>query len=316
MSKSVVAHPLASLVPPMMQDELVELERDIQDHGQRQPIILYDGQILDGRHRYAVCQKLGIEPKVEAFAGSEAEAKALVLSLNVHRRHLTFAQKKALIEVELQRDPTQSDRMIAEKVKASPTSVGKVRAEAEAAGQLSTVDSSIGRDGKTRQRMPKAAPMETSFDPARVAESFAAARPALEAEIARDNRRAIREASQKPTTTPAKAEPLCCAFCSKTQHEVQKLIVGPYGRLMTGQLVCICDQCVDLCKEIVNEHRAKAAKLAETAEPEALIEGDAAPNTPTTTRKHTRQPRQNGAGEAQATATGAAGYKAGAGAQP
>ena len=145
----------------MTSDELVELERDIAKNEQQQPITLFEGQILDGRHRYAVCQKLGKVPQTTEFKGTAAEAKALVLSLNVHRRHLTFAQKAKLIESELQRDPAQSDRTIAAKAKTSPTTVGKVRAKAEAAGQLSTVDSSKrrGADGKTRQQPAKPKPV-------------------------------------------------------------------------------------------------------------------------------------------------------------
>lgn len=38
-------------------------------------------------------------------------------------------------------------------------------------------------------------------------------------------------------------EPLRCSFCSKTQFEVSKLIAGP--------LVFICDECVDLCADIL-----------------------------------------------------------------
>lgn len=148
-------HPLANIIPLMLTDEAVDLERDIEANGQRQPITIYNGMILDGRHRYAVCLKLGIEPKTETFTGTEDEAKALVLSLNIHRRHLTFDQKQAIIDAELKRDPTQSDRTIAAKAKASPTTVGKSRAKGEAAGQLSTVDSSTGADGKTRKRTAK-----------------------------------------------------------------------------------------------------------------------------------------------------------------
>ncbi|MGL9769516.1 MAG: ATP-dependent protease ATP-binding subunit ClpX [Sodalis sp. (in: enterobacteria)] len=38
---------------------------------------------------------------------------------------------------------------------------------------------------------------------------------------------------------------LCCSFCSKSQHEVRKLIAGPS--------VYICDECVDLCNDIIRE---------------------------------------------------------------
>ena len=41
------------------------------------------------------------------------------------------------------------------------------------------------------------------------------------------------------------SEPLVCSFCGKSQHEVRKLIAGPQ--------VYICDECVELCMEIIRE---------------------------------------------------------------
>src|SRR6056297_4094464 len=38
---------------------------------------------------------------------------------------------------------------------------------------------------------------------------------------------------------------LYCSFCGKSQHEVRKLIAGPS--------VFICDECVDLCTDIIRE---------------------------------------------------------------
>ena len=38
---------------------------------------------------------------------------------------------------------------------------------------------------------------------------------------------------------------LYCSFCGKSQHEVKKLIAGPS--------VFICDECVDLCNDIIVE---------------------------------------------------------------
>ena len=44
----------------------------------------------------------------------------------------------------------------------------------------------------------------------------------------------------------AKAESLLqCSFCAKSQEQVRKLIAGPG--------VYICDQCVDLCNEIIDD---------------------------------------------------------------
>ena len=38
---------------------------------------------------------------------------------------------------------------------------------------------------------------------------------------------------------------LYCSFCGKSQHEVKKLIAGPS--------VFVCDECIDLCNEIIRD---------------------------------------------------------------
>jgi ParB-like chromosome segregation protein Spo0J len=90
-------HPACRLLPELDADQFAELVKDIEAHGQRHPIIVDEaGVILDGRHRYKAVWQLGIEPKVETFHGTEAEKIALVMSENVHRRHLTLDQRKAI----------------------------------------------------------------------------------------------------------------------------------------------------------------------------------------------------------------------------
>ena len=41
-------------------------------------------------------------------------------------------------------------------------------------------------------------------------------------------------------------EQLLCSFCGKSQRQVKKLIAGPG--------VYICDECIDLCNEIIAKH--------------------------------------------------------------
>jgi len=44
-----------------------------------------------------------------------------------------------------------------------------------------------------------------------------------------------------------------CSFCGKSQEQVHRLIAGPGG-------VYICDECIDLCREIIEEEQANAPK--------------------------------------------------------
>ena len=64
---------------------------DINQHGLECPIELYRGKILDGRRRYRACLLASVEPDfVETMP---ADPVAYVMSLNLHRRHLTPSQK-------------------------------------------------------------------------------------------------------------------------------------------------------------------------------------------------------------------------------
>jgi ATP-dependent Clp protease ATP-binding subunit ClpX len=46
---------------------------------------------------------------------------------------------------------------------------------------------------------------------------------------------------------------LKCSFCGKSQKQVKKLIAGPG--------VYICDECIDLCNEIIEEELAEPSDL-------------------------------------------------------
>ena len=48
-------------------------------------------------------------------------------------------------------------------------------------------------------------------------------------------------------------ELLKCSFCGKSQKQVKKLIAGPG--------VYICDECIDLCNEIIEEELTETSEL-------------------------------------------------------
>jgi ParB-like chromosome segregation protein Spo0J len=78
-------HPLPDAFPPLEGDEFDALVADIKANGLREPITIFEGKILDGRNRYRACVKVGIEVKTEPFEGTEADARAFVISKNIHR---------------------------------------------------------------------------------------------------------------------------------------------------------------------------------------------------------------------------------------
>ncbi len=57
-------------------------------------ILIYEGKILDGRHRYEAALQAGVDPVFVEFQGTKAEAIAYVTSENVSRRHLNNQEKE------------------------------------------------------------------------------------------------------------------------------------------------------------------------------------------------------------------------------
>lgn len=110
-------HPFADIFPMLDKARGDELRDDIAAHGLRDPVVLFEGMILDGRNRYGGLfdiAKLGLSylghPLTaadlvpgsetgagfgffEQFKGTEAEALEYVLSKNLHRRHLNESQR-------------------------------------------------------------------------------------------------------------------------------------------------------------------------------------------------------------------------------
>ena len=84
-------HAIADIFPLMDGQPLADLTEDIKIHGLREPIWLYEGQILDGRNRYRACLAAGVEPVFADYSGNDALAFAV--SLNLHRRHLNESQR-------------------------------------------------------------------------------------------------------------------------------------------------------------------------------------------------------------------------------
>jgi N6-adenosine-specific RNA methylase IME4 len=90
----LTAHPAAESFPMMDPDRLQQLTESIASTGLQVPILLCDGQILDGRNRYAACREAGVQPRFEEFAGGNPFEH--VWALNGQRRDLEAGQRAAI----------------------------------------------------------------------------------------------------------------------------------------------------------------------------------------------------------------------------
>jgi ParB-like chromosome segregation protein Spo0J len=106
-TKKLKAHPYAQLLPPMTAAELEALAADIAEHGLRQPVVLYDGQVLDGRHRLLACERAGVEPTFTEYDGDDP--LGFVLSANITRRNLNPAQRAVVAARCVADTPLSSD---------------------------------------------------------------------------------------------------------------------------------------------------------------------------------------------------------------
>lgn len=85
-------HEVANIFPLLTGTEYVVLREDIKSNGLIEPIVLYEGKILDGRNRYTACLDIGIEPQCEEYSGKQSPLD-YVISKNLHRRHLNETQR-------------------------------------------------------------------------------------------------------------------------------------------------------------------------------------------------------------------------------
>lgn len=170
-----------SLIPPLTDDEYSRLERSIIAEGVRDPIITWQGTIVDGHNRYRICQEHGIAFKTaEIVFGSKDAAKIWIIENQFGRRNLNSYQKSVLA---LQLEP-----LYAAEAKRRQQEAGGDRGNQYTGGKVAL-----------SQNSEKAAPLHTDERLAQVAgisRDTIRKVKAIEAEAAKGNEVAI-EARQK-----------------------------------------------------------------------------------------------------------------------
>ena len=92
-----------SLIPPLAKEELAQLETNIKADGCRDPMVTWNGTLLDGHNRYAICQKHGIQFKTVAMDFEDEDAACVwVIHNQFGRRNL---QPFTRVELALKLEP-------------------------------------------------------------------------------------------------------------------------------------------------------------------------------------------------------------------
>jgi hypothetical protein len=92
-------------------------------------------------------------PKMVSLADDDISPIEYVICANIARRHLTAEQKLSIVAELIRAKPEASSLQIAKLAKASPTTVVKVRHKLEAAGDVSTAETSTDPKGRKQPRV-------------------------------------------------------------------------------------------------------------------------------------------------------------------
>jgi hypothetical protein len=178
---SIPIHDAANLFPLIEdQDELIKIGTDIKDRGLISPIgiVVENGNAIlaDGRNRLDAMELVGLKislietstgawrlvakgnlTEIDIYKRISATVNVVttdpwdyVISVNMHRRHLTGEQKREVVAKLLEANPDRSNRSIARVAKVDDKTVGAVRRELEATAEIPQLDKRTGKDGKAR----------------------------------------------------------------------------------------------------------------------------------------------------------------------
>ena len=98
MADIVINEKFITLIPPLNKAEYTELEKSLIKEGCREPLITWNGYLIDGHNRYEICTRLNIKYKVANMPfESEEDAISWICSNQLGRRSISEETRKYLI---------------------------------------------------------------------------------------------------------------------------------------------------------------------------------------------------------------------------
>ena len=153
---------LKAFIPPLSDEENNNLEKDILENGCLDPLVIWDGTIVDGHHRYAICRKHNIpfETREMSFT-SVAETKLWMCRQQKTRRNLSTVAKvvmelqckELLLEIGKQKQGNRKDqteshntrKIIAQRTGTSENTVQRIEKIWEVADEATKGDLLLGK---------------------------------------------------------------------------------------------------------------------------------------------------------------------------
>jgi ParB-like chromosome segregation protein Spo0J len=156
MTTKYTFHPKCALFPIMSGAEQRALADDIKKNGLRSPIVLDkndESVIVEGRNRFLACERVNVEPQFVRCP--DDDPTAVIISANIHRRHLTAEQRRDLLIEVLKAQPEKSNVQIAKQTGVSDKTVAAARKKGEDVRSIPNVaerTDSKGRKQPARKR--------------------------------------------------------------------------------------------------------------------------------------------------------------------
>lgn len=265
-------HPLCTLFPRLSGADFDALAADIKANGLREPITTHDGMILDGGNRYRACLAAGVKPTFAKFKGESLVA--FVLSVNLHRRHMTPGQQAAIVASAqdwAKSDKHGGDRKSDQGATLHLDSVGKRAAESGASVRTQKMADKVaktspelaGKVSRGEISLPKAAKQLAPSNPVETPEAkvvkIKTSGPTVESLLA-DNE-ALRGEIATLKDNARELAALLESYDSATagEHETARAIAKVKGQLRTVEATR--DQWMTTAGELRREVKALQRKL-------------------------------------------------------
>lgn len=134
----VEIHPAASMLPDLKDEEYQALVQSIRESGLQEPIVFWDGKLIDGRHRMKACLEAKRRIKaVQLYNVSESQMIQWLIGHHIGRRHLDPSQR-AIIAADMVIARVKAARIV--KGKSRSVAIARVKPKGKPADEAPSLD--------------------------------------------------------------------------------------------------------------------------------------------------------------------------------